>query len=281
MLARTPRLALVSLLALAVLVLTGSAGAVGGYVDPTGDANGAPDITHVSIAADDAGGQIVFTISVDSLPQPANVLAFLFLDTDMNQATGAPDTLGADYLFGLDQSDNTYGFARWDGSAWDWDTPYSTVSVRTNSNAVLISVNRSELGNTDEFNFWTRMRAGDAVDDAPDDGTWNFSLKAGGPEIRSIQVKTTPLGGPRAGTEFTVTPFGLQVPTNGLPGVAPAPDRYTCTATVTGKPIAGHGVGRCSWKLPKKARGKTLTVAVTATYQGASLTSTFRYRVSK
>src|SRR5215204_6323641 len=97
--------------------------------------------------------------------------------------------------------------------------------------------------------------AGEARDEAPDDGTWSYSLAAGGPEIRSVLVSNKPLL-PKAGRTFTVTPIGVGLGSAGGIAVVPQPERYSCRATLAGKPIVGTGVGRCTWKLPKTARGR-------------------------
>jgi hypothetical protein len=267
--------------ATAALAAVGAAQATGSYGDVTGDGKGAPDIAKVTVTSD-AAGQILFTIGVDNLPLGADVTTLLFLNTDMNADTGRPSTEGADYVFGVD--DDGYGFARWTGADWDFGTPYSTVRVRVTSGGVTISVNRSELGNTNEFNFWTRTIAGEfsanQIDDAPDEGVWNYSLAANGPNIVELLVQAAPAAGPKAGATFSLTPVGLKLPTAGAPGsLLPAPESYSCKAMLKGRPIVGSGTGGCSWTLPKKARGKALAVVVTVSYQGATKSVPFSYRV--
>lgn len=270
--------------ALAVVAAAGAARATGNYTDATGDGRGAPDILNVAIAGDPTGGQIVFRINVDDLPSPSDALTALGIDSDMNAATGAPGLFGTDYVFVVDQSDNTYGFARWTGSDWDWDTPYATVSVFSARRGLTISVNRTELGNTSGFNFRARsVRASDPsrlYDDAPDEGFWNFSLKAGGPEIQGVLVETSPAAGPKAGKPFTVTPVGLKLPPSGA-GVAapPKPESYSCTAKLKGKALSGSGTGGCTYKVPKNGRKKQLVVVVTVNYQGSTTSVTYAYRV--
>jgi hypothetical protein len=266
------------------LALASPAGAAGRYTDATGDGKGAPDVSSVSVASD-ATGQIVFTINVDNLPSNADVRTMVLLNTDVDTGTGAPDSLGADYMFVDDASDHTYGFAHWTGSEWDWDTPYSTVTVTAGQHAVMFSVNRSEIGNTGGFNFWVRTRAGDVTadqfDDAPNDGSWNYTLAAGGPQILGLLVEPKPML-PRAGKLFTLTAIGLKLPPDGSAvTIAPQPESYSCTATLGGKPLAGLGTNGCSWQLPKKkTRGKTLKVVVTASYQGATISVPYTFVVS-
>lgn len=280
--------ALVGALVLSLAALGAAADAgttrasTGLYPDPIGDSRSAPDISGVSVTSA-PDGLILFRINTVNLPSPADVRIFLLLDTDMNEATGEPDTLGGDFIFMVDESDQTYGFARWDGTEWA-DTPYSTVNVSSSPRGVTISINRSELGNTTGFNFWTRSILGEFLagehDDAPDDGTWNYFLEAGGPRIDSVLVATNPGLGPKAGKPFTVTPAGLRIPNTGAPPILPQPDSYRCAATLAGKPVVGAGTGRCTWKVPKKARGKQVRVVLTVTYQGATKSISLMYRVS-
>jgi hypothetical protein len=260
-----------------------AAAAAGTYTDVTGDGKGAPDIQNVTVTTG-VGGQILFGINVDSLDQGSDIGMFLVLNTDMDATTGAPDSLGADYFFSEDPATRTYGFWRWNGSDWE-DTPYSTVQVYSTPTGVKISVNRSELGNTDEFNFWARTRNGDVAseqyDDAPDVGSWNFSLQAGGPDIQGFSVTTKPAAGPKAGKRFSVVPIALTLPLNGDPFQLGAdPEGYSCTATLAGRPLTGSGTSGCTWKVPKKSRGKKLAVVVTVTYQGIAKSLPFSYRVS-
>jgi hypothetical protein len=142
-------------------------------------------------------------------------------------------------------------------------------------------VNRSELGGTGEFNFWAETQAaGDAYDDAPDDGAWNFALDAGGPDIEQVLVQTVPSSGPTAGRRFTVMPTALQLPPSGATGATPpAPESYSCRARIGVKALAGTGTGSCTFAIPKKAKRKQLTVEVTVAYQGVSKTTQLSFRV--
>jgi hypothetical protein len=265
----------------ALTVLAGSAGATGTYTDATGDSGAAPDVTGASVSST-ADGQVLFRIGVTNLPSTGDVQTLLLIDSDANPDTGRVDSAGADYFFVADQSDRTYGFARWAGSSWDWSAPYTTVRVSTGSGGVTISVNRSELGNTSQLNFWTRTIAaggGDGQEDtAPDEGLWNYDLAAGGPDIQGVVVTTKPSFGPKAGRRFSIEVAGLRLPPTGEPlAVLPQPDSTSCAAALGSRRLGG-GAG-CSWKIPRRARGKTLVVRVTVTYEGATKTIPFRFRV--
>jgi hypothetical protein len=281
MLRTTLRLPAVVGVAAAALVAATSAGATGRYVDKSADAVGSPDITSVSVASD-VTGQILFTISVSPPPQGDSSYVLLALDTDLNGSTGSSDMAGADYVFGVDETG--YSFAHWTGSEWA-DTPTTTVRVSGDASTITISVNRSELGNTGEFNFWVGSRQGDPsadqYDDAPNDGLWNYSLQANGPEIQAVMLQPSPLI-PRAGKPFAVKPVGLRLPQTGEAGsLLPAPESYSCRARLAGKVIAGRGVGGCTWQVPKTAKGKRLAVVVTVSYEGTTISFPFAFPVAK
>lgn len=277
------RAGLVALLAItSTIALTGagSAGAVGKYPDAAGDGKGSADLTGVSILSDTVG-QIVFTVATAADPLAGDGWTVLFLDTDANPATGALGTLGADYLLSLEAGG--FEFGRWTGSDWDWNTPYTTVRVMSNASGVMFLVNRRELGGTASINFWARSGRGDPtlgqIDDAPDDGTFNYTLAAGGPDIREVGVKTTPDSGPRAGRTFTVQATSLVLPVVPASGLSPQPESYTCSAKLGTKTLRGKGVGGCTFAIPKLAKGKKLSVSLTASYQGASKTVQLAYKV--
>jgi hypothetical protein len=182
---------------------------------------------------------------------------------------------GSDYWFGV--AGDGYGFEHYNGHNWV-DTPYSTVTVTGGGSGLMISVNRSELGNTSDFNFDVRTirLVGeddyDEGDSAPDLGMFNYSLDAGGPLIQSVDVQTTPSTGPKAGKPFTVTPTNLKLPpTLSLLSGPIVPDSYSCKATLKGKALAGSGTGGCTFRVPKKkTRGKSISVVLTVSYQGAT-----------
>lgn len=272
--------ALVGLTAAAALMTAAPSQAVGRYADPTGDSNGAPDLTGTLVTSD-SNGQILFTIGVTGLVRGAQTGVVLVVDADLNPGTGNPQWLGAEYLLFIDQESYSYGFASWNGTDWNFDAPSTTLQIRDAPNLVLVSVNASELGATRSFNFSvaTIGAAEGQTDNSPSEGHFSYSLAAGGPEIRSVRIQRNPAS-PRAGRAFTLTPASLELPPNGgLLAPTPAPDSYTCRARLGAKAIRGTGKGGCTLRLPKNAKGKTLTVLVTVNYQGASKTTTVRVRV--
>jgi hypothetical protein len=196
--------------------------------------------------------------------------------------TGDLSDSGSDYTFFVD--DSTYGFVHWNGTDW---VATSDLSVRVSGGAsqILISVNKSDLGNTADFNFYasTFNTVDKGSDDAPSDGLFNYSFEANGPQINSVDVKTLPAAGPKAGKKLVVTPTGLKLPPDGRSAAASAilPESYSCTAKLGAKKLAGSGTGGCSITIPKKnARGKTVTVLLTVIYQGATKTVPLKFKVT-
>jgi hypothetical protein len=256
------------------------------YGDATRDATGgAGDITGVTVTGDKGTGQIVFRITGVNLASSDQNVLFLDIDSDANPNTGNLTDDGSDYSFYLDNGG--YDFAHWDGSHWA-QTAYSTVRVFGGASQIMISVNRSELGNTADFNFeatavsFTASGAVAGIDAAPDDGAYNFSLEAGGPQINSVDVQTTPSAGPKAGKKLVIVPTALHLPPDGrLTPATLTPESYTCSATLGGKPLRGGGTGGCTFSIPKKkSRGKNLTVQLTVNYQGVAKIVPLSFKVT-
>jgi hypothetical protein len=197
-----------------VLVCAASAGAsrtAQSYSDPQGDQQGtAPDVTTI-VVSNDAGGNITWRINVANQPTlAADSQVVLWIDSDRNPNTGAPNTLGSEFVFLV--APDGYSFARWTGSEFDFDTPFSTVRVSYNAGAT-IAVNRGELGNTNGFNFWVRGLQDTGpetanIDDAPNDGTFSYVLTAPGPRHGVVGAKsmTKVRGGLRASFTFRALP---------------------------------------------------------------------------
>jgi len=266
-----------ALMAALVLVPISSAG---NYTDPAGDSGKAGDITSVTVAGDKGSGQLLFKITGTNIASSEQDPLFLDIDSDANPLTGNILGNGSDYVFIVDSGG--YAFARWNGSDWV-DTPSLSVQVSGGTSQILISVNRSELGNTSMFNFAASSLdiPNMAVDSAPNDGAFNYSLDANGPQIDSVDVQTTPTAGPKAGKRFVIVPTGLKLPPDGRTSAAPIlPESYSCTAKLGAKKLAGSGTGGCTVKVPKKkARGKRLTVLLTVNYQGAAKVVPLTFKV--
>jgi hypothetical protein len=277
----TKRLGIVAACVLATLALTGSAGGAGQYHDATGDSGAAPDITGATVV--NVQGQLTVTLAVANLQRPSQVQVQLFIDSDANPATGNVDFAGADYVLLVQEWDNTFVFGRWSGTEWQ-STASSTVKVIGLPGVVAFSVNTSELSNTRQVNMWARtvLDQGGAgkSDTAPDIGLWNYDLQADGPDIRGISTTAKP-SSPKAGRPFSVAVTAVKLPPDGeQTPTTPPPDAYSCSAKLAGRTLAGRGTGRCTYTLPKGARGKRLVVSVTVQYEGAKKAFQLPFRVS-
>ena len=263
----------------AMLILAPAASPAGSYTDPPGDNSSAGDITGLAVSGDKGSGQLAFRIT-GNLAISDTVPLFLHIDSDANPLTGDVFDVGADYVFVIGA--DSYWFAHWNGADWV-DTPYSTVRISGSSQAITISVNKSEIGNTADVNFWAESldSVGMKWDDAPNDGAFNYSLDADGPLINSVDLQTAPSAGPKAGKPFAVAPTGLKLPPDGRSAATPImPESYACTAKLGAKTLAGTGTGGCTFKVPKKkSRGKTLGVTLTVVYQGVTKAFPFSFKV--
>jgi hypothetical protein len=265
-----------ALTAALILVPTGSSG---NYTDPSGDSGTAGDVVSVTVAGDKASGQLLFRVTGTNIASSETNLLFLDIDSDANPLTGDITDNGSDYRFIL--ASGGYAFFHWNGSEWV-DTSDLSVQISGSTNLILFSVNRSELGNSSLFNFfaWTFNVPDRATDSAPDQGAFNYSFEANGPQIISVNVKTKPAGGPKAGKRFVVAPTGLKLPPDRQttpPTVLP--ESYSCTAKLGAKRLA-TGSGVCSIAIPKKnAKGKRLTVLLTVKYEGATKVVPLTFKV--
>jgi hypothetical protein len=260
-----------------ILVPTASSG---NYTDPSGDSGTAGDVVSVTVAGDKASGQLLFRIAGTNIASSETNLLFLDIDSDANPLTGDIADNGSDYSFVLDNS--SYGFFHWSGSDWVVASDLS-VQITGSATQILISINRSDLGNSSLFNFFaTTANVTDrAFDSAPDQGSFNYFFDANGPQIISVDVKTTPAGGPKAGKRFVIAPTGLKLPPDRqttTPTILP--QSYSCTVKLGAKKLAGSGTGGCSIAVPKKnSRGKRLTVVLTVKYEDATKAVPLTFKV--
>jgi len=167
------------------------------FPDSTQEDPNAPDITSVVVSNDDSK-LITFQINVSNRPQfTADMQSEIYLDTDVNSATGDPQALGTDYLILLVPGQGA-GMLMWDTTRNNYiNAPFqSTLISSYPSTGPVIKVNASDIGNPTAFNFVVDVVSGitrDASgipdftnahpDFAPDlgHGTWNFPIKVSPP----------------------------------------------------------------------------------------------------
>ena len=267
------------------------------YPDATGDSGIAPDLTAVVIS-NDANGRLDIRLDVPSQPELASdARLFLVMDTDINRTTSAPGFLGGDYLFELDGADRTFGLYRWDGSLWQLQ---ETAAQVTYSGGAHISVNRNELGSTDEFGFYAKSYVDGSgpetgrTDFVPDSSTETYMFPLPIPEAPDVQLKSivaVPSGPPRAGSRFTLSVTAVLAVSGKK--IAVAPGKLTCTVTVGGRRTrakvgsVGGLAKTCAVVVPSDARGKQLvirlagTVAVSVEGSTSDFSTTFTKTVTK
>jgi hypothetical protein len=261
----------------AVLSVTPAHGRVADHnpvevTDPSGDSNGAPDITGVTVA-NDLSGMILFVVEVanrSGFARDDDVL--IYVDTDRSAATGFPERAGGgvDYLLRIDATTSQVTLGRWNGSGFE-PAPGTTLQGAW-ANGYIAGINRAELGGTNGFAFFVRTRqqgsAGNRFDFAPTDAYFPYTLTP--PHIDAIRPRFSALA-PRAGSTFKVNSIQLVFETAET-AVATA---FTCRATLAGKRLRGTGRGACTFRLPKTAKGKRFVITITATATGGKA-ETFR-----
>ena len=257
-------------LVLAVLALAASPGvakAEPSFTDGLGDGRGAPDIMSAAVS-NDAKGEFTIMVLAFVVAPPDDVRVTVILDTDRNTATGSD---GFDYAFQYDASNNTHAVGRWDGTTFAFvDAP--TAAVNWTALSVMFTINRSDLGGTNGFDFWIRSHRGASdsgqFDDAPNDGTWGYTYAAP-PEIAKLTYPSTLT--PRAGKLFDARQVQLQL----SDGTSVAPQRLTCRLTAGGV-VVKQLRGGCRWQIPKRLKGKTVVMTLVAGYGEAELRVTKR-----
>lgn len=270
-----------SMLALAVLVFALASGQASAapspaeFQDPTADSGSGPDITKVTVSADDAG-TVTFRVEISNRPTvSSNLFVLVYLDTDSNPDTGDPNVGGAEYVLGM--VGGSVALLRWTGSGVEGVTP-SSASGGYASGVATLSVNASDLGGAKQFRFWVG-----ATDNPDDDGNWDAAPRFGAfayhletgvvHTIKGYWVPATVLF-PKPGRVMSAQGIRLRLDND---EVARA-DSMQCTLRLAGKTIRPLA-GGCKWRIPASARGKRGTLKITFTYQGQTVTHTFTVHV--
>lgn len=235
------------------------------FTDPAGDAGLGPDLTQLVVSNDDSG-QITFSFSFANRPAglTGDDVVTIGIDADRRGDTGNPD--GYEYLVGFLSEGAVVEIGRWSGSTFDLEAPQRTLRARDGGR--IISVNRSELGNTSAFDMRVSTLGSRTGDQAPDGGVWTYELAvAARATIAAVGVVFTDAR-PRAGKPFAVQRAALRLSN----GAAVAPRAFRCTAFLDDKTLRASR--RCRWIIPRGARGKRFSVVLTASYGGE--TASFR-----
>ncbi len=257
---------------LGMLVLAAPALADANYSDATGEDPASADITTIHVANSPAAGTISFTVDVTNLPTLTDDASILILiDSDKNPGTG--NSLGADYLFGLDSGG--WYWTKWDAAQQTFADVAGTTMLVTFTNGVLkATMHDSDIGGVQTFAFGVlTIRGTDPnnpiIDVAPNTQPLYVYDLVQAPTVASTTVNVS--GVARAGHRFTVR-LSVRL-SNGATGHATS---LRCRARLGSALLRGRGVGGCTFTVPRTAKGKRLAVLVTGSYAGKSLAKTFR-----
>jgi hypothetical protein len=264
--------AFVILAIVAAAVIPAVASADGGYwTDPTSDSGTAADIIDVGVV-NASDGRMAFAIQMNNDHViTLNDVYQLMIDSDPNGGSAT----GADYQiqFQLPQVTSRPGWiAHWDGNGFVPVQSQAEFGCCGKGTWVVV-INKSEVGSPGWFKFWavTGTRDGAAATDrAPDSGAYADTLVS----VSAVTFHVTPGSSVRPGKNVSAT-----VTVKLSDATTASPDSVTCKAKLSGKPLPSSGT--CAWRVPKSARGKTITISVAATYRDQQYTDTIIVHVKK
>jgi hypothetical protein len=245
------------------------------FIDPTGDAGAGPDITNVTVSADDAG-LITFRIAMPNRPTlgPAHE-THIYIDSDQSMATSFSS--GADLLLWSDATG--FGMVRWNGSTFADPTRPGSLTFGYSDGAASFTINRADLPPTaDPLRFW--IGTTDNIDDpanfdpAPEIGVFTYEFSEA-VAIDSVVVPA-PILHPRAGRVVSAHGVRLRLSTDEVV----KPDRLTCTLKLAGRTLPPMA-GGCKWRVPPSAAGKRGALVVTLSYGGETMTERYSLRIRR
>ena len=245
----------------------------------------APAVTTVVVSNDD-NGLVSFQVNLSNRPQLTNAdHYYIFLDTDSNPNTGDTGINGAEYSIAVDGGRADLG--KWNGSDYDYSVPQSSL-VFTYAGGPVFKIAAGDLGNPTAFNFVVATASDDPaggdphIDFAPPagHGSWSYAIKITPLTLSFVSLRTSPAK-PKAGQPFTAS----MAISSSRPGVLAQGAQVTCAARLAGRALRARAQGlaastaRCSWQLPRSARGKTITGSVSVADQGLQVSHPFTARI--
>jgi len=265
---------------LALLAVPGAL-ADGAYSDPAGDSGVAPDITAVSVGHD-AAGVVTLRVTTNQPTLAPDAALWGWIDADVNPSTGLPVRgLGVDHFFLADADGGVIFHVTPAGFTIDFDSSFTASYA---GGTLTARLQRSELGQSERFAFVVEADQDDAegntlaADYAPDGAPYEYSFVQAALVVTVGKPLGTP-GQPRAGKAFVVSAPIARSDGHPVGGTA------TCKARVGSSPLraAGRLLGgsvRCSMRIPKDAKGKTLRGSLGVSVTGASTaTKSFAFRI--
>jgi len=255
------------------------------FADPIGDSGAALDITAVDVGDNgaDIGLRVLFPPGLPDADQVVEIL----LATDGNAKTGRTSD-GADYgVFFQGGNPASYGLVRLEGDQFT-QIHFDDVEIIWGT-GLEFDIAAADLGITSGFDFKVVTGVGLPVqppnaDTAPDTGFWHYDLGGPPPAIVLDRVLTTAVKKARTGRAFE-----LQVAVRlvrGEESTIRAPDSLVCSATVATKKLKtkvrllSSRTAACDMTIPKKTKGKALTVKVTARYGDQTKTATYKAKIA-
>lgn len=204
-------------------------------------------------------------------------MILLLLNGDNNPTTGDG---GFEMLFAFDGADQTYALGKWNGSDYDFSAPEASEKVYFADGVLDLVIDKGDLGIATQFAFYAvslryegeEVVASDLVA-GPDEADLVYQLAAKKLGLAAGPLVSTPAAAVH-GRPLTLRTEVRRTDTIDEVTTATA----TCKATLAGKPIAARasfarGVATCVVsKLPAGSKGKKLVVALTITFQSASVT---------
>ena len=250
------------------------------YTDSTGEDPAAPDVTTI-VASNDDAATITFKINIPNrAAYTPDVAIIMFLDSDANQTTGDPESLGADYIIQLIQGEIL--LFRWDGADFTVSATQASLSYAWASGPT-IRINASDLNNTRRLNFDVTAVANIVIDPAtgaidctgckrdfaPVFGFYTYDVKITPATLVVRKFSRTPKA-PAAGREFTMRLVTARSDT----GAVVQNGRVTCVGRVGNARLKAQvqrvvaGAATCTWNIPPLAKGKTFRGSVTIVFEG-------------
>jgi len=261
------------------------------YNDSVGEDPAAPDITTI-VASNDDAATITFKINIPNRPTyAADIAIVMFLDSDANQATGDPESLGADYIIQLIQGEIL--LFKWDGSDFTIAATQASLSYAWASGPT-IRINAADLSNTRKLLFDVTAVSGLVFDSqtgaidctnckrdfAPVIGFYQYNVITHKPTLVVRSLKPTPAK-PVAGRPFTLKLVAARSDT----GAVVQNGRVTCVGRVGSARLKASvqrvqgGAATCTWTIPANAKGKTFRGSVTLSFEGLKAAQSYTGKV--
>jgi hypothetical protein len=243
------------LVAACALLAALPAGAATSFTDASGDTTG-PDISTVSASND--LNDLTIEVHFANRPTLANGDAVLVdLDLDGNKSTGED---GVDLYAVLEGGEEPVVLSWQDGVFAENGEAKATFASGTATLSLPLDLVKGTVG-------IVALAVGgpdpdvSPTDRAPDGGAWTYTIER--PALQKATVRFKPAQ-PRAGKTFAVDSVSLVLTVAG----AVTPDNLTCSARLGGTALQQPRA--CTWKLPRTAKNKTLTVSIVAEFGDTS-----------